>query len=182
MLYHSTKNSGGTLQYTTREASTNDAEILVDIGIKTFSDTFGSTNTESNMRSYLEKTFTVDKIRKDLADPRCTYILLYHKRRVIGYAKLLKGKSDPNESSKIEIERIYAVEEYIGKKAGQTLMQTCLGFAQREGYDKVWLGVWENNPRAIAFYEKWGFKKVGSHPFLLGDDVQTDLVMEKTLN
>jgi ribosomal protein S18 acetylase RimI-like enzyme len=182
MLYHSTKNSSVTVQYTTRVASTNDAEILVDIGIKTFRDTFGSENTAANMRSYLEKTFTVDQIRKDLADTRCTYMLLYDNHRVIGYAKLMKGDSDPNEPRKIEIERIYAIEEYIGKKAGQTLMQTCLDFAQRDGYSKVWLGVWEHNARAIAFYEKWGFKKVGTHPFLLGDDLQTDLVMEKMLD
>lgn len=182
MLNDLTKNSGVTVQYTARVASINDAEILADIGTKTFRDTFGPANTAANMSSYLEKTFTVDQIRKDLADASCTYILLYDNRRVIGYAKLIKGKSDPNEPRKIEIERLYAVEEYIGKKAGQTLMQTCLDLAQSEDYDKVCLGVWENNSRAIAFYEKWGFKKVGTHPFLLGDDLQTDLVMEKMLN
>lgn len=182
MDYNSTKNSSVTAQYTTRVASTGDVEILVDIGIKTFRDTFASANTAANMRSYLEKTFTADQIRKDIEDPRCTFILVYDNHLVIGYAKLVKGNSEPNEPRKIEIERIYAIEEYIGRKAGKTLMQTCLNFAQREGYRKVWLGVWENNPRAIAFYEKWGFKKVGTHPFLLGDDVQTDLVMEKILD
>jgi len=169
-------------QYTSRVATLNDAEILVEIGKKTFSDTFAALNTAENMKSYLNKTFNVDQVRKELDDPRSTFILLSDGEKVAGYAKLRKGEGDLTDIGKLEIERLYARKEYIGKKAGKALMQTCLDIARSKHFNTVWLGVWEHNPRAIGFYERWGFKTVGAHPFLLGDDVQTDLIMEKKLN
>ena len=168
--------------YTTRIASTDDAKTLVEVGITTFKDTFAAANTAANMKAHLEKTFTVDRIIKELEDPRCTFFLMYDRQRVAGYAKMREDNGNPNELRKIEIERVYVVKEYIGKKAGKTLMQTCLDFARSEKFDIVWLGVWEHNARAISFYEQWGFKTIGAHPFLLGDDVQTDLLMEKKLD
>jgi ribosomal protein S18 acetylase RimI-like enzyme len=87
-----------------------------------------------------------------------------------------------NSTKTIEIERIYSTQEYIGKKAGKSLMEACLDVAREQDCETIWLGVWEHNPRAIAFYEKWGFEKFGSHPFLLGTDLQTDLLMKKNLN
>ena len=162
-------------------AALDDAETLVEIGIVTFIDTFGAANTPANMKAYLESTFTIDQLRKDLKNSSCVFILLYDGQRVAGYAKLRKDKNNIM-NLEIEIERIYVIKEYIGKKAGKTLMQTCLDIARREKYHGIWLGVWEHNARAISFYEQWGFKTVGTHPFLLGDDVQTDLLMEKKLD
>lgn len=156
--------------------------MLVEIGKKTFRETFAAANTEANMNAYLETAFAVDQIKKDLANPRCIFILLFADNRLAGYTKLKKAESDTNDQRKIEIEKLYALQEFIGKQVGQTLMQTCLDLARREGYQSVWLGVWEHNARAIAFYEKWGFKKVGDHAFRLGDDIQTDLLMEKTID
>ena len=86
-----------------------------------------------------------------------------------------------DEANTIEIERIYASKAYLGKHVGKTLMEACLKLAKQGGHNVVWLGVWEHNPRAIAFYEKWGFEKFGSHSFLLGNDLQTDLLMKKNL-
>jgi ribosomal protein S18 acetylase RimI-like enzyme len=168
--------------YTLRVATVSDADTLTRVGKETFSDTFAAMNTVENIEKYLNNTFTVDQLRKELNDPRCTFILLYEGKQVAGYAKLRKGDNDLNEVRKLVIERIYAGKQYIGKKAGKALMQTCLDIARRENYDAVWLGVWEHNVRAIAFYHSWGFKTVGAHPFWLGDDIQTDLVMEKKLN
>lgn len=168
--------------YATRLATPDDVQTLVEIGTETFRDTFAADNTPENMKAYLEKNFAPDQIRQDIDDPDSVFILAYDKSRIVGYAKLRKGKNPGTESSSIEIERIYAIKEYIGKKVGKTLMQTSLDFAAELGYKKVWLGVWEHNPRAIAFYERWGFKISGSHPFLLGDDLQTDLLMEKKLD
>ena len=103
--------------------------------------------------------------------------------KVVGYAKVKEGKSpkELNSENGIEIERIYTLSEYRGKSVGKLLMQTCIDIALKRGYTEIWLGVWEYNPRAIAFYEKWGFEKFGSHPFLLGNDLQTDLLMKKKL-
>jgi ribosomal protein S18 acetylase RimI-like enzyme len=73
------------------------------------------------------------------------------------------------------------VQEYIGKGVGRELMAAAIREAGQRGCDSVWLGVWEKNPRAIAFYKKWGFQEVGSHVFQLGDDLQTDFIMELML-
>jgi diamine N-acetyltransferase len=168
--------------YTTRFASPEDAETLVEVGKKTFRDTFAADNTVENMTSYLDKTFTIDQISKDLQDVNCIYILLHHGERVAGYAKLRKDVPGLSDLANIEIERLYACKEYLGKKAGKALMQTCVKVAVNLGCKAIRLGVWEHNTRAISFYERWGFKKIGAHPFLLGSDLQTDLVMEKIVD
>jgi ribosomal protein S18 acetylase RimI-like enzyme len=176
------KGSGNEVQYTTRLASLEDAEILAGIGKKTFFDTFAAANSAANMKAYLDKSFTVDQLRKELKDPRCTFILLYDRKYIAGYAKVKKADSSDTNMRNLEIERIYADKDYQGKKAGNKLMQTCIDTARSQGYNSIWLGVWEHNARAIAFYERWGFKKTGTHPFILGDDEQTDIVMVKKLD
>ena len=86
----------------------------------------------------------------------------------------------PDEKA-LEIERIYAVREYIGKNVGKVLLDDCLQWAKQQGSTVVWLGVWEHNPRAIAFYKKWGFEKFGEHKFVLGTDSQIDWLMKREL-
>jgi ribosomal protein S18 acetylase RimI-like enzyme len=81
----------------------------------------------------------------------------------------------------IEIERIYVLQQYHDKKAGAALMAHCMEYATNNGYNTIWLGVWEHNHRAISFYKRWGFELFGSHPFILGDDHQTDVLMKKEL-
>jgi ribosomal protein S18 acetylase RimI-like enzyme len=168
--------------YTIRLATIDDATVLAEIGIKTFRDTFADDNTEANMSAYLNKTFVPDQITQEISDPHSTFILAYHGTQIVGYAKLRKYEKSSEGRGNMEIERLYASKDYIGKKVGKTLMLACLNRALASGYKTVWLGVWERNRKAIAFYESWGFKITGSHPFLLGDDVQTDLIMEKKLD
>ncbi len=169
--------------FTTRMATIDDVHILVEVGRKTFLDTFAEFNTEEDMKIYIEKNFTVDQARKEISDPASSFILAEDGNVVIGYAKLREGNNprELNSTNGIEIERIYVVKNYLGKNVGKTLMQTCLEVARKRGYQVVWLGVWEHNPRAIAFYEKWGFERFGAHPFLLGNDSQTDLMMKMLL-
>lgn len=179
----SPRNIDSTTGLTTRLATLEDASILLEIGIKTFHDTFAAFNTAEDMKLYLEKTFTPDQIKTDMLDPSTTFLLACDHNAVVGYAKLREGQNpaELNEEAGIEIERIYALQDYIGKNVGKALMQSCFDIARQRGYKVVWLGVWEHNPRAIAFYEKWGFEKFGSHAFLLGNDLQTDLLMKKNL-
>lgn len=165
-------------------ATVRDAKALLEIGINTFRDTFASHNTPEDMAMYLAKTFTLEQLTNDLNDPACIFTMAYHGQQLVGYAKLREGKLPKGlqETNAIEIERIYSLLSYLGKDVGKTLMQECLDIARQRGFDTVWLGVWEQNPRAIAFYEKWGFTKFGAHPFLLGNDLQTDLLMKKNLD
>jgi ribosomal protein S18 acetylase RimI-like enzyme len=179
----SSKNMVSTTHFTTRLASVDDANTVLEIGTKTFLDTFAEYNTAEDMRLYMEKTFTLDQIKKDILDPSTTFILAYDGQSIVGYAKLREGNNpiELDEETGIEIERIYSLKDYIGKSVGKTLLQACIDIALQRRYKVIWLGVWEHNPRAIAFYEKWGFEKFGSHPFLLGNDLQTDLLMRKNI-
>jgi diamine N-acetyltransferase len=179
------KNIRSALQpYSTRLATVDDVDTLVDISVKTFRDTFEESNTKEDLKLYISKAFSRSQLLSELNDPDSTFIFALDGETVVGYAKLKeeKSKSELNGEDGIEIERIYSLQEYLGKSVGKLLMQTCLDIAAERGYKHIWLGVWEYNPRAIAFYEKWGFVKFGSHPFLLGNDLQTDLLMKKKLD
>jgi ribosomal protein S18 acetylase RimI-like enzyme len=166
-----------------RTATLSDAELLTSIGMNAFYDTFAEVNTKDDMDLYLSKNFTVDRLSSELNDANSTFLLAEDEGKPAGYAKV--RKSPPPEglqgSHSIEIERLYACREYIGKQVGRKLMQECLDLVKQGGYDVVWLGVWEHNHRAIAFYEKSGFKKFSTHPFMLGNDLQTDFLMMKEL-
>lgn len=168
---------------TIRSATFADAKLLAELGAKTFYETFESFNTEEDMASYLENNFTMNQLERELKEEGATFLLALHGDSVVGYAKMRKQEQPEglNEIDNIEIERIYSSKEYLGKQVGKTLMEACLNFAKQGGHKVVWLGVWERNSRAISFYEKWGFEKFGSHPFILGKDLQTDLLMRKEL-
>jgi diamine N-acetyltransferase len=168
---------------TIRTASIKDARLLSYLGAKTFQDTFMSSNTEKDMDLYLAKNFSKEQLERELKEDGTTFIIAEHNGEAVGYAKM-RAQEEPeglNESNQIEIERIYSRKEYFGKAVGKALMEACLNLAMAAGHKVAWLGVWENNPRAISFYEKWGFRKFGTHPFVLGTDLQTDILMKKEL-
>lgn len=167
----------------TRYGTMADAELLAAISRQTFYDSFAAQNTPENMQKHLDDYYAVSKIEKELADELNTFILACEEEKIVGYTKL-------NEHSKpevktltrpIEIERIYAVKEAIGKGVGAALMKQCLNIAAEKQKATVWLGVWEHNQRAIEFYRKWGFQKFGEHVFEVGNDPQTDWLMKKSL-
>ena len=164
-----------------RSCIPQDAEAILSLGIRTFRDTFDEMNTAENMMLYLSKNFTLKKIRKELSEPHSVFFIAEADDTAIGYARVRANKPEGSTEEALEIERIYADKKFIGKRVGYLLMNTCLHYAREHGYGTVWLGVWEHNKRAIAFYEKWGFEKFSSHPFLVGNDLQTDLMMKKNL-
>jgi diamine N-acetyltransferase len=168
---------------TIRSASLDDAQLLAELSARTFHDTFASFNTEEDINSYIGENFNAGQITVELQERGTTFLLAQQDGSAIGYAKLKKREQSEglSEENTIEIERIYSSKEYLGKGVGQRLMEACLTLATQRGYKVIWLGVWEYNPRAISFYKKWGFEEFGSHPFVLGKDVQTDLLMKKNL-
>lgn len=168
---------------TIRTASINDARLLADLGAITFHDTFVTFNTEKDMELYLAKNFSTAQLERELNEEGTKFIIAERNGEAVGYAKM-RAQEEPeglNEPNQIEIERIYTRKEYFGKAVGKTLMDACLNIAKSGGHKVVWLGVWEHNPRAIAFYVKCGFEKFGTHPFVLGTDLQTDILMKKEL-
>jgi GNAT superfamily N-acetyltransferase len=165
---------------TVRRASPADAARLAEFAATAFIDSFAD-NTPEDMTAYLEEAFGESVQRAELADPRCTVLLAETDRDLVGYAMLHDGSAPEcvGSASAIEIARLYAGKRWIGAGVGSLLMQHCLDEAVSRGKHTIWLGVWERNARAIAFYHRWGFADVGSQPFQLGSDLQTDRVMAR---
>jgi diamine N-acetyltransferase len=166
-----------------RYGTTNDAKMLSDLGAKTFYDTFAKDNTSENITSYIKESFSPEIQFKELSDPEIIFLIAELNGTPIGYAKLKMNSKDESikGTNTLELERIYALQEYLGKGIGKELMKVSINEAKERGCDSIWLGVWEKNKRAIDFYRKWGFKEVGTHIFKLGDDPQNDFVMEMEL-
>lgn len=166
-----------------REASPADAGLISKLAAETFFETYAWYNTPENMRAYTEKHFSPQQTENELKEPFTRFFLCYHAGEAIGYAKLRAVEQPPGLEGKrhIEMERIYVKLAYQKKKAGHALMRTCVEYARGNNYEILWLGVWEKNPRAIAFYIKEGFAQFGEHDFVLGSDVQKDYLLKLDL-
>ncbi len=160
-----------------------DLNQLQQIGKQTFFETFSSGNTEENMTKYLEEGFSIPKLTAEINDKNTEFYFASLGSEVIGYLKLNFGstQTEIKDDKAVEIERIYVLKEYHGKSVGQLLYQKAMEIAKQINADYVWLGVWEENPRAISFYKKNGFVEFDKHIFKLGDDEQTDIMMKLKL-
>jgi ribosomal protein S18 acetylase RimI-like enzyme len=165
------------------KVSINDIDKLREIGKMTFAETFSSDNSEENMMEYLENGFSTEKLKTELTDKNAEFYFAEFDGKVIGYLKVNVGQSQTEIKIKnaLEIERIYVLKEFHGKKVGQILYEKALQLAKEKKVEYVWLGVWEQNPRAIRFYEKNGFVEFDKHIFKLGNDEQTDIMMKLKL-
>lgn len=157
--------------------------LLQTIAIQTFCETFSDVNSEENMKKYLEDSFSIGKLSAELGDENSKFYFARSGNNVIGYLKLNTGQSqtEMKKANAVEIERIYVLKDFHGKKAGQLLYEKALQIARQLNAEYIWLGVWEHNPRAIRFYTKNGFEAFDRHIFILGDDRQTDILMKKIL-
>lgn len=166
-----------------KKVTLTDIGTLQEIGRQTFAETFLATNSEENMTRYLEKGFSIEKLTGELNNEASQFYFALLEGKVIGYLKLNAGQSQTElkDDKALEIERIYVLKAYHGKKVGQLLYDQAIHIAEELGSDYVWLGVWEENPRAISFYQKNGFEEFDKHIFKLGDDEQTDIMMKKSL-
>jgi ribosomal protein S18 acetylase RimI-like enzyme len=170
-----------TISLTIREATVKDAVLIAEISHETFYETFAPLNTTENMEKFLNHQFTKGKLITEVGMPDNTFFLAYNGKEVVGYVKLRDASVPvPLKNKKaLEIARIYSVSSMIGKGVGKLLMETSIQFARKKQKELVWLGVWEQNRRAIEFYAKWGFQNFGETDFLLGDDIQKDYLMLK---
>ncbi|GMN08105.1 GNAT family N-acetyltransferase [Croceitalea sp. MTPC9] len=166
-----------------RKVTLNDIEQLQQIGRQTFSETFSSSNTEENMTTYLEEGFSNEKLIEELNNESSEFYFALSENELVGYLKINFGQSQTElqDDTALEIERIYVLKEFHGKKVGQVLYEKAIEIAKQKNAHYVWLGVWEENPRAISFYKKNGFVEFDKHIFKLGDDEQTDIMMKLKL-
>ena len=164
-----------------RRATPDDAAMLVELGTRTFYDAFVNACSAEDMQLYLATWFTPEQVTNELHDQQSLFLIAEASGTPVGYAKLQAGAppeciSDPQA---IELARLYVEQSVLGLGVGPALMQACLDEARQRSHQIVYLGVWEENHRAQAFYRKWGFAKVGTHTFMMGHDAQTDWWMER---
>lgn len=166
------------------KASAEDVEIVQDLGIQTFSETFAEDNTEEAMKKYLEESFNTEKIKSELNNPDSHFYIAWEEDNPVGYLKVNtnNAQTELQDNASLEIERIYVKKSHHGKKVGQLLYDQALETAQQLKKSYLWLGVWEENLRALHFYRKNGFVEFDKHIFRLGEEEQTDLMMKKILD
>ena len=166
-----------------QKVTLNDIAQLQKIGRQTFSETFSEANSEENMKNYLEEGFSIEKLTNEINNKNSEFYFATFNNEIIGYLKLNFGDSQTElkDHKALEIERIYVSKEFHGKKVGQFLYDKAIKIAKQKNAEYVWLGVWEENLRAISFYKKNGFVEFDQHIFKLGNDEQTDIMMKLKL-
>jgi ribosomal protein S18 acetylase RimI-like enzyme len=161
----------------------NDVAQLQKISRQTFFETYSALNTEENMIKYLQENFSIKNLSIELKNENSEHYFAALEGKVIGYLKLNFGiaQTELKNNKSIEIERIYVLKDFHGKNIGQQLYEKVINIARDKNADYIWLGVWEENPRAIRFYKKNGFIEFDKHIFKLGEDEQTDIMMKVVL-
>jgi diamine N-acetyltransferase len=165
--------------FSLRTATAEDADVLAELGRRTFFETFAKDNTPEDMARYLQDTFSPALQRAELTAPAVRFLLLLAEGRLAGYAKLRPAAANARGRRPLEVCRFYVDRPWHGSGAARSLLEGALAHAQANAHDEVWLAVWEHNARAIRFYRKHGFTRVGEQLFQLGSDVQTDWVMAR---
>ncbi len=160
-----------------------DVDALLLISKQTFFDAFEKLNNPDDFEAYAREAFTIEKLNSELINPASLFYFAISGHEIVGYIKLnfAGAQTEFNDDAGLEIERIYVLKAYQGQQIGLLLLQHAISVAQNNQLNSIWLGVWEHNVNAIRFYERHGFKIFGSHPFMLGNDRQTDILMKKML-
>ncbi|HMG14268.1 MAG TPA: GNAT family N-acetyltransferase [Saprospiraceae bacterium] len=163
-----------------RRITDADIDELRKLAIDSFIETYSWANTEENMQLYVDKYFSVNQLREEINYHTSQFYFALLENKAIGYIKLNFGQAqtDIKEDNNLELERIYVLKDFQANRVGYELMQKAIQIADEYKKDYLWLGVWEKNEKAIKFYEKNGFIPFAHHPFMLGDELQSDILMK----
>lgn len=166
------------------QADLSHSNILSRLGYDTFYETFVHVNNPDDFEAYISKAFTVNQLEKEIQEPGSLFFILYINETPVGYARLRNSTEVEDQfpgKTTNELQRIYVRQNIVGNNFGTLLLEHCIAEAKKAGADILWLGVWEKNDRALRFYNKHGFTAFSSHVFMMGTDVQTDILMKKEL-
>lgn len=164
-----------------RLATPSDVPALRRLAVQTQVDTFGAFNSEANMNAYLQQAYSKENLQRELDEAGSRNYLAFQDDRLAGFMRLRRSSEvehllGPNT---IELQRLYVDTALKGQGIGGRMMQEALDYATSAGFDWIWLGVWERNFAAQAFYQKWGFERFSEHVFQMGDDPQTDWLLRR---
>jgi diamine N-acetyltransferase len=156
---------------------------LQEISYETFNETFKAQNSPENMNAYLNKAFNREQLESELSIADSQFLFIYVDNQVAGYMKvnINDAQSEKMGEESLEIERVYIKKAFQKHGLGKVMLQKAIEMATEHHKTNIWLGVWEKNENAIAFYEKMGFVQTGAHAFVMGDEEQIDLIMTKTI-
>lgn len=166
-----------------KKCTLKDLHQLQEISYETFNETFKDQNSPENMIAYLERAFNLNQLEKELSNISSEFFFVYFDIEVAGYLKINSNDAQSEEMGveALEIERIYIKTKFQKHGLGKYLLNKAMEIAMERNKKEIWLGVWEKNENAIAFYKKMGFVQTGVHSFHMGDEEQMDFIMTKTL-
>ncbi|AZU60719.1 GNAT family N-acetyltransferase [Neobacillus mesonae] len=166
-----------------KKCSLEDLLKLQEISYETFTETFKDQNSPENLSAYLERAYNLKQLEKELSNISSQFFFVYFNDEVAGYLKVNTNDALSEEmgDESLEVERIYIRSKFQKHGLGKYLLNKAIEIAMERNKKKIWLGVWEKNENAMAFYKKMGFVQTGAHSFYMGDDEQTDIIMTKTL-
>lgn len=167
-----------------RPATKADLSAIQQLAITTFTATFAPWREAKDVQQYCEQAYDMDVLEREIQDPHSKWFIALTGNEAVGYLKLNwdGAQTEPNWPDALEIQRIYVLPNQQGKHVGATLMKTAMHFASIHGFSKVWLGVWENNRKALNFYRSFGFRHAGDHTFVMGSHQQRDYMMMRKLS
>ncbi|WP_022794870.1 GNAT family N-acetyltransferase [Marinococcus halotolerans] len=168
---------------TIKKCGLEDAYRLQQISFETFNETFKDQNSPENMDAYMTRAFDINQLKKELSNSSSYFYFIYFNEELAGYLKINTGtaQSERMNEEALEIERIYVKNNYQQYGLGKRLFNKAIEMAMENNKESIWLGVWEKNEKALAFYRKLGFIQTGAHSFYMGDEKQTDFIMAKEL-
>jgi ribosomal protein S18 acetylase RimI-like enzyme len=166
-----------------KKCTLGDSRKLQEISYETFNETFKDQNSPENMNAYLERAFNLKQLEKELSNLSSEFFFVYFNNEIAGYLKVNTNDAQSEEMGEesLEVERIYIKSPFQKHGLGKYLLNKAIEIAMERNIKKIWLGVWEKNENAIAFYKKMGFVQTGAHSFYMGDEEQIDFIMTKTL-
>ena len=166
-----------------KKCTLEDSHKLQEISYETFNETFKHQNSPENMNAYLERAFNLKQLEKELSNISSQFFFVYFNNEVAGYLKVNTNDAQSEEmgDESLEIERVYIKSKFQKHGLGKYLLNKAIEIAMARNKKKIWLGVWEKNENAIAFYKKMEFVQTGAHSFYMGDEEQMDFIMTKTL-
>jgi ribosomal protein S18 acetylase RimI-like enzyme len=167
-----------------KKAYLEDLITIQNISKQSFTETFAAINTPENMEKYLQESFNTTQLTAEINNPESPFYIAFCNTEPVGYLKLNLGDAQTEivKDNALEIQRIYVLQAFHGKRIGQLLLDEAIKIAQQIPVNSIWLGVWEENHRALQFYTKNGFITFDKHLFILGDEKQTDLLMKLKIN
>ena len=166
-----------------RPIKSGELSLLRQMAIETQLETFGKLNTPENMEAFIQKTFNMDQLKNEFQEPGSIYFMAWEGNEPAGFLRLRLNPEVVEHLgiNSIELQRIYVLKKFLGRKIGFALMQKALAYARKNNFEWIWLGVWEKNPKAYEFYKRLGFQRFSEHIFWMGPEPQTDWLLKLKL-